>query len=369
MMLPLSLPDWSLLSSTFLLVFVNEIGDKSQLVAFSLSSRGHHPAALFTGSAAALVLSSTLAALVGCTAGQLLPSLLPWAAGGLFLILGMTILLRRTTPRLEDLLTLAASAENKLARDLPPLFRREEALSPAIKEIIDQEKNHGDQFEMIFLGRKLERLIPPPPEEISRALEDASQKNLAAAENLTQALPGILAIEEAALAFYQYLARSLEGQPGRRPMKNHLAAVIEEEKEHLSVFQELCRQKTGSTGSTGSTGEEAIQAPPAGFPGSVRPRQEAPPSLIRAFFSALALVFLAEVGDRTQIISFSNAAHSGKLGTVILGSSLALISTSLIAVFAGHRLTSVLSPRVLRFLSGGLFLAAGTWILLRLAAG
>jgi len=86
---------------------------------------------------------------------------------------------------------------------------------------------------------------------------------------------------------------------------------------------------------------------------------------LKSFFTAFFLVFLAELGDRTQIISFSSAAQ-GNLLSVILGSSLALIGTSLMAVFLGTKLTRHISTRGIKIVSGILFIITGVWILLRL---
>ncbi len=65
--------DWNLLGLTFLVVFLAELGDKSQLVAISLSGNCQHPRAIFLGSATALIVASFLGVLLGGGIGQLLP--------------------------------------------------------------------------------------------------------------------------------------------------------------------------------------------------------------------------------------------------------------------------------------------------------
>jgi putative Ca2+/H+ antiporter (TMEM165/GDT1 family) len=47
--------DWKLLGVSFLMVFVAELGDKSQLAAITLSGQCQHPRAIFFGSACALI--------------------------------------------------------------------------------------------------------------------------------------------------------------------------------------------------------------------------------------------------------------------------------------------------------------------------
>ena len=83
------------------------------------------------------------------------------------------------------------------------------------------------------------------------------------------------------------------------------------------------------------------------------------------FFSTFLLVFLAELGDKTQIASFSMAAESGKVPSVIIGASLALISASLIAVLVGNRLALLIPKRILKALSGLLFIGTGIFLLVK----
>lgn len=84
-----------LLGSTFITVFLAELGDKTQLAIVSISGTSSRPGAVFAGSAAALVLAS----MVGAAAGGSLSSLIPPDALQLlasvgFLILGSRLILR-----------------------------------------------------------------------------------------------------------------------------------------------------------------------------------------------------------------------------------------------------------------------------------
>ena len=57
--------DLSLLISTFLTVFLAELGDKTQLATVALSGTSDRPLAVFLGSSSALVLASLLGAMAG----------------------------------------------------------------------------------------------------------------------------------------------------------------------------------------------------------------------------------------------------------------------------------------------------------------
>lgn len=66
--------DWNLLGLSFMMVFLSELGDKSQLAAITLGGNSRSPRAVFLGIAAALVLTSLLGVLAGQGVAQLLPT-------------------------------------------------------------------------------------------------------------------------------------------------------------------------------------------------------------------------------------------------------------------------------------------------------
>ncbi|MFN6132629.1 MAG: TMEM165/GDT1 family protein [Synechococcaceae cyanobacterium] len=93
----------ALLASTFVTVFLAELGDKTQLAIVSISGTSSRPGAVFAGSAAALVLAS----LVGAAAGGSLSSLIPTnalelAAAGGFLIIGTRLILASRGPAASE---------------------------------------------------------------------------------------------------------------------------------------------------------------------------------------------------------------------------------------------------------------------------
>lgn len=84
-----------------------------------------------------------------------------------------------------------------------------------------------------------------------------------------------------------------------------------------------------------------------------------------ALWSIFLTVFLAELGDKTQLATLLFAADQrvSRVG-VFLASSGALVLSSLLAVLVGGQLTNYLSPRVLKVAAGIGFLAIGIWVLL-----
>jgi putative Ca2+/H+ antiporter (TMEM165/GDT1 family) len=57
--------DWKASLVTFSLIFLAELGDKTQLMVMALSAKSRSPSAIFFGAAAALVASALFAVLAG----------------------------------------------------------------------------------------------------------------------------------------------------------------------------------------------------------------------------------------------------------------------------------------------------------------
>jgi putative Ca2+/H+ antiporter (TMEM165/GDT1 family) len=79
--------DLKLLLTTFGLVFLAELGDKTQLATFCFSADCDSRTSVFLGSAGALVLSSFLAVLFGAAVSRFLPASYVKIGAGLFFVL------------------------------------------------------------------------------------------------------------------------------------------------------------------------------------------------------------------------------------------------------------------------------------------
>lgn len=79
--------------------------------------------------------------------------------------------------------------------------------------------------------------------------------------------------------------------------------------------------------------------------------------------TTFATVFLAELGDKTQLTTLSLAAN-GSPWVVFAGSALALIAASAIAAFAGGTITRIVDPAWIRRAAGALFLLLGAYFLI-----
>ena len=70
------------------------------------------------------------------------------------------------------------------------------------------------------------------------------------------------------------------------------------------------------------------------------------------FITTFTTIFIAELGDKTQIATLMLSAESGKPVIVFIGSSIALISSSLIGVLIGKWLSNRISPNKFSFFTG-----------------
>jgi putative Ca2+/H+ antiporter (TMEM165/GDT1 family) len=89
--------DWKLFGSTFVAIFLAELGDKTQLATFSLAaSAPTSRLVVFAGAALALVATSALGVLLGDVVARFVPPhYLRKAAGVLFVALGVLYLVAR----------------------------------------------------------------------------------------------------------------------------------------------------------------------------------------------------------------------------------------------------------------------------------
>ena len=85
----------------------------------------------------------------------------------------------------------------------------------------------------------------------------------------------------------------------------------------------------------------------------------------KTFATVFVTVFIAEIGDKTQLATllFSADKEVSRL-TVFAGSALALTAAAAIGVIVGSQLERFVSPKVLKSVAGVGFLVIGAWTLL-----
>lgn len=87
---------------------------------------------------------------------------------------------------------------------------------------------------------------------------------------------------------------------------------------------------------------------------------------LKVFFTVFAAVFIAELGDKTQLATMLFAADKEvSKWTVFWGASAALMVATLIGVIAGNLLSDFINERYLNYIAGAGFILIGALTLAR----
>jgi len=85
---------------------------------------------------------------------------------------------------------------------------------------------------------------------------------------------------------------------------------------------------------------------------------------IKVVLTTFGMIFLAELGDKTQLATFAFAAESKTRLAVFIGSAGALILSSLLAVIFVSAVSRLIPPNYIKMGAGVLFVLLGLWMLL-----
>lgn len=163
--------DWRIFFSSFIMIFLAELGDKTQLSALAFSAGSKSTWSVFWGASVALVLSTFIAVLVGSVLNKqnLIPlSAIRLCAGALFIIFGVLLVKTALSGKVEAeeakaghaeatgpaaaLLFKAASSLELAAIDnykLLTVALSDENSKKLIESIIEEEKKHVAKLESL----------------------------------------------------------------------------------------------------------------------------------------------------------------------------------------------------------------------------
>ena len=86
------------------------------------------------------------------------------------------------------------------------------------------------------------------------------------------------------------------------------------------------------------------------------------PGFSAVLVTTFTTVFLAELGDKTQLATLLLSAQSGEPWLVFGGAALALICSSLVGVLVGRWLSKVMPPERLEQMAGLRMVGMGLWL-------
>lgn len=213
--------DWRIFLSSFIMIFLAELGDKTQLSALAFSAGSKSTWSVFFGASVALVLSTFIAVLVGTILNKqnMIPlSAIRLCAGALFIVFGILLVKAALSSKPEKeeakagqveisgpaaaLLFKAASGFERAAIDnykLLTVALSDENAKKLIATIIEEEKKHV---------AKLEALSKAAPEFTSESAPVAEPGKI---ESFSQADKSVLEEfvkhEEAQALFYKESAK------------------------------------------------------------------------------------------------------------------------------------------------------------------
>ncbi len=87
--------------------------------------------------------------------------------------------------------------------------------------------------------------------------------------------------------------------------------------------------------------------------------------ILTLLFTTFFTVFLAEIGDKTQLTTITLSSTTNKPLAVFIGSSVALILATLLGALAGGSIANLIPAFLLKLLSGIVFLIIGINFLLQ----
>lgn len=83
------------------------------------------------------------------------------------------------------------------------------------------------------------------------------------------------------------------------------------------------------------------------------------------FWATFVTVFLAELGDKTQLAAMTATARSGAVLTVFAAASAALVCATAIGVLVGGALFKAVPEHLIKYAAGATFITVGLLILVR----
>jgi putative Ca2+/H+ antiporter (TMEM165/GDT1 family) len=87
---------------------------------------------------------------------------------------------------------------------------------------------------------------------------------------------------------------------------------------------------------------------------------------VKLFLTVFATIFLAELGDKTQLATLLYAADAQNSRWVVFAAaSLALMVAAGLGVLAGSLISRQVNPRVLSWVAGAGFILIGLWTIIR----
>ena len=233
-------------ATTFFLVLIAELGDKTQLVAFSLSASSERPKTIFAASSIALVSSTVLAGVFGKAANELIPAYAGYVSAGLFIIFGIYMLLRRDVSKVEEAFLAAISMERSCIRMIEKGFKCADCYEPRIMNIQREEHSHTGFFRILIKEKRIFEDAVNDETDIGPILAKLSPCSRRPKRmSFSEVLRELIEKERIAIAFFSHLLENVRSEhPHAAEIRGMIRTMVEEEENHLEIYtcllEEVC---------------------------------------------------------------------------------------------------------------------------------
>ena len=330
--------------SVFLLIFIAELGDKTQLITLSITGSSGSPWPVFFGSSLALTTSTALAVFAGGTTGSVLPKIAPYITAGLFFIFGIVLLFQKSPTPVKQALLNAYLLESEEANIIKRLTKKHHIDPVIFQKLYTEELHHAREFKLLIKKSYLCQDDLNNDPMIQSYSDNMSLPKRLIKKPLPEIVARLIQAEKACIDLYKHLFKHLQEEHHKDEtyFRDFLSQTIEEEKNHITLFKTITKPTTST-----STQKDIHQNRP------------------KLFLTAFVLVFFAELGDKTQLTAFSASAATPAPLAVFLGGSAALIFSSFISISIGKWLSNKIKEQTIKRFSAILFLAAGMYLLVQ----
>ncbi len=85
----------------------------------------------------------------------------------------------------------------------------------------------------------------------------------------------------------------------------------------------------------------------------------------KIFVTTFTAIFVAELGDKTQLAVIALTARTKSMFTVLIAATTAMFVVTLIGVLFGEFLTKLVPSKYIHFLAGAIFILFGILLIIR----
>ena len=229
--------DFGIIITSFVLVFLAELGDKTQLVALSLTSTSKNPLLILIATSLALSLSTIIAALLGGLASQFVPNFTVYITGLLFILFGFIIIFSKEMPKIKECFLQAVALEHGFIQYVPKIFEKAGKFDYQIINILRQEKSHAEVFKILIKEKKLFKDDINEYEELQKITDSLNFPKNILNKPFKKALEDIILQEKAGLEVFKFISSHLSEEEHHKDdeLTHLLSELIEEEENHIGL--------------------------------------------------------------------------------------------------------------------------------------